>query len=58
MLILEDFGRRLGIVEQLVDFFYLLPLHGFFTLNTAQQTGRRQELYSVPEGKREIWATP
>lgn len=56
MLILEDFGGGLGVVEQLVDFFYLLPLHGLFALNTAQQTGWRQQLYSIPERKQEVRA--
>lgn len=51
MLILEDFCRGLGVVEQLVDFLNLLPLHGLFSLNSAQQTGRRKQLNSVPEGK-------
>lgn len=35
MLILEDFCGGLGVVEQLVDFFYLLPLNVLFSLNTA-----------------------
>ena len=54
MLILEDFGRRLGVVEQLVDFLYLLPLHILFSLNTAQQAGWSQQLGSVPERKQEV----
>lgn len=56
MLILEDFGGGLGVVEQLVDFLHLLPLHGLFALNTAQQTGWRQQLYSIPERKQEVRA--
>lgn len=57
MLILEDFGRGFGIVEQFVDFLDLLSLHSFFTLNTAQQAGWSQQLYSIPERKQEIRAT-
>ncbi len=52
MLILKDFGRRLGVVEQLVYLLDLLPLHALFSLNSAKQTGRRQQLYGVPERKR------
>lgn len=55
MLVLEDFGGGLGVVEQLVDLLYLLPLHGLFPLNTAQQAGWCQQLYGVPE--REMTAT-
>lgn len=57
MLVLEDFGRGFGVVEQLVDFLDLLSLHCLFSLNTAQQTGWSQQLYSIPERKQEIWAT-
>lgn len=57
ILILEDFCWRLGVIEQLIDLFYLLPLHRFFSLNAAQQTCRRQQLYSVSETKQEIGKT-
>lgn len=57
ILILEDFCWRLGVIEQLIDLFYLLSLHCFFSLNAAQQTGRRQQLYSVSETKQEIGNT-
>lgn len=57
MLILEDFCRGLGVVEQLVDFLHLFPLHGLFSLNSAQQTGWRKQLNCVPEGKQEVWDT-
>ena len=51
MLVLEDFGGGLGVVEQLVDLLHLLPLHALFPLNTAQQAGWCQQLHSVPAGK-------
>lgn len=57
MLILEDFGGGLSVVEQLVDFLDLLPLHVLFSLNAAQQAGWRQKLYSVPERKQQVRAT-
>lgn len=51
MLILEDFSGGLCIVEQLIDFLYLLPLHCLFSLNPAQQASWGEQLYSVPERK-------
>lgn len=48
LLILEDLGGRLGVVEQLVDFLDLLPLHRLFALDPAQQAGRCQQLQGVP----------
>lgn len=53
MLILKDFGRGLGIVEQLIDFLNLLSLHSLFSLYTTQQTGGGQQLYSIPEKKQD-----
>lgn len=47
MLVLEDFGGGLGVVEQLVDFLYLLPLHRLFSLNATQQTGWCQQLHCI-----------
>lgn len=49
LLVLEDLGGGLGVVEQLVDFLDLLPLHGLFALNSAQQTGWGQQLQGIPE---------
>lgn len=49
LLILEDLGGGLGVVEELVDLLDLLPLHGLFALNSAQQTGWGQQLQGIPE---------
>lgn len=54
LLILEDFGRGFGVIEQLVAFLYLLPLHSLSSLNAGQYAGRCQQLQSIPE---EIRAT-
>lgn len=54
MLVLEDFGRRFSVIEQLVNFLNLLSLHGLFSLNTAQQAGWSQQLDGVPGRKQEI----
>lgn len=51
MLILKDFCWGLGVVEQLVDFLHLLPLHRLLPLNTTQHTGWCQQLYGVPARK-------
>lgn len=50
MLILEDLCRGLGIIEQLVDFFHLLPLHRLLPLDSAQHAGWGQQLDGVPAG--------
>lgn len=52
LLILEDFGGGLGVVEQLVAFLHLLPLHGLFSLSTGQYTGWCQQVRSIPDEKR------
>lgn len=58
MLVLEDLGGGLGVIEQLVYFLYLLPLHVLFSLDAPQQTGWGQQLDGVPEyGKQEMRAT-
>lgn len=49
LLILEDLGGGLGVVEELVDLLDLLPLHGLFALNSAQQIGWGQQLQGIPE---------
>lgn len=49
LLILEDLGGGLGVVEELVDFLHLLPLHALFALNSAQQAGWGQQLQGIPE---------
>lgn len=50
VLVLEDFSRRLSVIKQLVDFLYLLPLYILFALDSSQQTGGCQQLYSIPKG--------
>lgn len=57
MLVLQDFGGRLGIVEKLIDLLDLLPLHRFFSLNTTQQTGWSQQLDGVPEMTNKMLST-
>lgn len=53
MLVLEDFGRGLGVVEELVDLLHLLSLHVLFTLNSAQQMSRRQQLQRISARKQD-----
>lgn len=50
LLVLEDLGGGLGVVEELVDLLHLLPLHALLALHAAQQAGGGQQLQGVPQG--------